>query len=114
MATGKVESLATSTATLTSAYASSPETAYVKRYGNVVFFQFTAALTSALPMNTTFTVIPSGYRPANNKTRLTGYNSSDRKAILMDLNSDGQVQLIDYGSTLAAETVVQLSGTYVV
>lgn len=108
------EQIATKEVILTCPYCTTPETAYVRRCGNVVQWQITMALTTALSMGVEFARLPVGFRPNDNKHRFTCYNSSDKKAILVDLGAAGDLRCIDYATNLAVGTVLQLSGTFII
>ena len=100
--------------TLTTTYASNIETGIVKKFGKVVDFELIFTVGTAIPMNTTFATMPSGYNPDLNKERFTCYDSTDKKPILLDIETTVELKFLDYGSNVPAGHVLQLSGVYVI
>ena len=65
-------------------------------------------------MATSFVTIPADYRPPIHKERFTCYNSTQQKPVLVDIETDGRFQLLDFGSSIPVGNVLQLTGTYII
>ena len=99
---------------LTTTYSSNTEVGIVNKFDKVIHFELIFTVGTTIPMNTSFATMPIGYKPTLNKERFTCYDSTDKKPILLNIETNGELKFLDYGSNIPTGHVLQLSGTYII